>query len=412
MPEATTARNEEGPVFTLAELAASSTANKQIRRAELMTRIAGFERNAGHQGLFVTLTCPSRFHHYLVVNGGKHAVSNPKYDEHETPATTHKYLTRVWAHTRAALARQELRAYGLRICEPQHDGTPHWHMLLFCPPAQVEALMATLRIYARQDSGDEKGAQQHRWDFKLIDKARGTAAGYIAKYVAKNIDGEHVGDDLEGRPATGSAKRVEAWCSTWRIRQFQQVGGPPVSVWRELRRIKHLPTAAPAHLQRAHRAANKQIQHDGDETATVAWDNYCRAQGGIACGRGAAIKLSMRETETLGRYGDAAQPRPMGVETWGLGGDGLAQQAQRWQVESERRVWTIERVPARRIDWRSFDAESAKPASPRTRVNNCTGAAVITAPTTKPLDHGRTIGATEHGIKAKKQLAPNVDNPG
>jgi hypothetical protein len=131
------------------------------------------------------------------------------------------------------------------------------------------------------------------------------------------------------------------------------------------------------HLQRAHCAANKQIQHDGHETATVAWDDYCRAQGGIACGRGTAIKLTMRETETLGRYGDAAQPRPVGVETLGLSdfdGDSLAQQARRWQIESERRVWTIERAPVRRIDWRSFDAESAKPAQPRTRVNNCTGA--------------------------------------
>lgn len=380
MLEATTARNDEGQVFTLAELAAKSTANKSIRRAELMTRIAGFERYAdaeGDQGVFVTLTCPSRFHRYMIVNDGKHAVTNPKYDEHETPATAHKYLTQLWARARASLARQGLRPYGFRICEPQHDGTPHWHMLLFCPPDQVEALMATLRRYALEDSGDEKGAQQHRCDFKLIDKVRGTAAGYIAKYVAKNIDGEHVGNDLEGRPASESAKRVEAWCSTWRIRQFQQIGGPPVNVWRELRRIKHLPAEAPAHLQRAHRAANKQIQHDGDETATVAWDAYCRAQGGVACGRGAAIKLTMRETETLGRYGDAAQPRPVGVETWELGdfdGDGLAQQARRWQVESERRVWTIEPAPARRIDWRSFDAESAKPAQPRTRVNNCTPA--------------------------------------
>jgi hypothetical protein len=212
--------------------------------------------------------------------------------------------------------------------------------LSWTAPGRVDIL----RRYALQDAGDEKGAQQHRFDFKLIDKARGTAAGYIAKYVAKNIDGEHVGDDLEGRAATESAKRVEAWCSTWHIRQFQQTGGPPVGVWRELRRIKHLPADAPMHLQLAHRAANKQIQHGGGETATVAWDDYRRAQGGVACGRGAAIKLTMRETETLGRYGDAAQPRPVGVETWGLNEfdlDGLAPWAQRWHVKSERRVWTI-----------------------------------------------------------------------
>jgi Bacteriophage replication gene A protein (GPA) len=138
-----------------------------------MTRIAGFERYADaedDQGVFITLTCPSRFHRYMIVNDGKAAVPNPRCDEHETPSTAQKYLTQVWARSRAALAREGLRPYGFRICEPQHDGTPHWHMLLFCPPAQVETLMATLRLYALQDSGDEKGAQQHRCDFKLIDK--------------------------------------------------------------------------------------------------------------------------------------------------------------------------------------------------------------------------------------------------
>lgn len=92
--------------------------------------------------------------------------------------------------------------------------------------------------------------------------------------------------------------------------------------------------------------------------------------------RKAAIQLTMVETETLSRYGDAAQQRPVGVETWwlyDLDMGGHAQKAQRFRVESERRVRTIERAPARLIDWRSFYAESAKPAQRRTRFNNCTG---------------------------------------
>ena len=392
--EATLACNETGQVFTLAELAAKSPANKAIRRAELMTRIAGFERYAdaeGHQGVFVTLTCPSRFHRFLIVNDGKAAVSNTKYAASENPGTAHRYMTRVWARTRSALARQGLRPYGFRISEPQHDGTPHWHLLLFCPAEKVTKLMAVFRQYALVDSGNEPGAVQHRCDFKLIDKTRGTAAGYIAKYVAKNIDGEHVGQDLEGHPAKESAKRVEAWCANWTIRQFQQIGGPSVTVWRELRRISALPEDAPEHLRRAHRAANKQIQRDGDETATVAWDEYCRAQGGATPGRDAAIKLATHPADVAGRYGDAWRPRPIGVETFGTASFAAATRnseghpAKAWLVESERRTWTIERTSSRRADWRSFSAAKAKPAPPWTRVNNCTGTGDATRPEAGPM---------------------------
>ncbi|WP_310384773.1 hypothetical protein [Roseateles sp.] len=54
---------------------------------------------------------------------------------------------------------------------------------------------------------------------------------------------------------------------------------------------------------------------EGHENVCVAWDHYCRAQGGVSCGRNALIKLAMMTPDTLGLFGDPASPHPCGVET-------------------------------------------------------------------------------------------------
>lgn len=313
MLENTVAINEQGDEYTLAELSALGIANKAIRRAELMTRIAGFEkiaRDCNDVGLFLTLTCPSRMHKWKTLEKGK-VIQNSKYDG-TLPNEAQAYLSKqVWARTRAKWKRDGIAGYGFRIVEPNHDGTPHWHLLLFFKREKAEAAVKVLRDYALKDSGDEIGAKEHRLKVVEIDWSRGSAAGYIAKYVAKNIDGYMVDKDLLGNDAIESSARVEAWASTWRIRQFQQIGGPPVGVWRELRRVKVLPDEPPECMVRAWNAVNR--IEEGDKVKRADWAEYVIAQGGVAVGRNSNVRMEKKEVEGIGRYYEPNKPVPIGV---------------------------------------------------------------------------------------------------
>ena len=366
---ATLVQNENGQQFSIAELAEKTTANKAIRRGELMLRINGFEqiaRECGDQGIFITWTCPSRFH--AMQHSGK---PNDKFDG-STPREANAYLGKMTSLCRSALARRGIGLYGFRIAEPHHDGCPHWHLLLFVRPTAKyktahlqdvagRAIRIMKRYAWRVDRG-EPGAFARRLDVKRIDWAKGSAAGYIAKYVAKNIDGvaEHktkegyvVTADTEGDVELTPSARVESWAACWGIRQFQQWGGAPVTVWRELRRIEEsMLNEAPAAMRRAWDAVQK---IDGEKRAC--WAEYLRAQGGALVPRKElAVTLAKDEKTVIGRYGETLRTTPYGVRCSDLIGV---------VFKSVRHTWT----PVQATGGRGV---AVGVAVPRTRVNNCT----------------------------------------
>lgn len=436
--ESVRAVNEHGQDYTLAELAAKGPANREIRRHELMTRIAGFEliaKECNHDAYFVTLTCPSSMHAFRTRRAGFGVEPNPSHDG-TTPEEAQRHLTKQWGKFRAAADRAGLELYGFRIAEPNHDGTPHWHCVLFFPKLAVpprgdattsrrcgtgargsagEAAQPARRVRARcgrtrlgyrvavrllrryffwQASPDERGARHHRIEVKRIDWARGSATGYVAKYVAKNIDGYKVEKDLYGNDAITSSQRVEAWAATWRIRQFQQVGGAPVGVWRELRRLHPEQEGAAPAIGFALEAVNlgAKVPADASEavdryTAATGWAAYLHLQGGFRVRRASLrVGLLRESTGEVGRYGEVMAPRPVGVRTLdaragrvveGLGIVPVLRLAPRRvevEVESERSTWLV--VPAgfveqarQRMHEAPAGGAAARPWSP---VNNCT----------------------------------------
>ena len=288
--------------------------NPSIKRSELMVRMRGFEeiaKETGHVSEFYTITCPSRFHARMSKTGRE----NPKYDG-STPATAQKYLCGVWARIRAKLARLEIGVYGFRVAEAHHDGTPHWHLLLFMASDHAAQVKNTMSFYAMQDSPNEKGAKKYRFEAVTIDESKGSATGYIAKYIAKNIDGFGVGEDYEtGKSAADSSERVEAWAACWGIRQFQQIGGAPVGVWRELRRLRDGESGA---IEEARKAAD-----------CSDWAAYQKAQGGVFVRRDSlAVKVAKWEEldedtgelkdPPLNRYGELIAGRVFGLVSKGV----------------------------------------------------------------------------------------------
>ena len=247
MLKKTLIRNEAGQIYNLHELASLSVSNRDNRRGELMTRIRGCEEYAdsvGHVAMFYTLTAPSKFH---AVSFGRHGNLRPnrhygKLEGDDTdcsPRGAQIWLRTMWARTRAELQRQGIAVYGFRVAEPHHDGTPHWHALFWFKSDEDAAVGNwIIHRYWLSEYGNENGAKVHRVKVEGIDRAKGSAAGYIAKYITKNV-GADFDIETEGhsRKSEYTYKRVDAWAATWGIRQFQAVGLPSVTVWRCLRGV-------------------------------------------------------------------------------------------------------------------------------------------------------------------------------
>ena len=347
--------DEDGNRISLIEKYDSSVANPAIRRCELMTRIRGFENicnELGYVGEFYTLTAPSKYHATT-----KAGYRNSKWNG-ASPSDTQSYLTGLWARIRARLHREEIRIFGIRVAEPHHDGTPHWHMLMFMLPEDVERVHLIIRDYAWEEDFHElrsDKAKKARFHAEAIDPEKGSATGYVAKYISKNIDGYALDgetDDESGELLKETAPTVSAWAARWHIRQFQFIGGAPVTVYRELRRLADTETALGLSVEFA-------AVHDAADAGD--WAGYVNAQGGPFVRRDDLQVRTLYEPRTeFNQYGEEAVCI-RGVYDSVVGpGTPILTRLTQWKI-----------VPKRAVDL-AVDVKGA-PAPSRSSVNNCTG---------------------------------------
>ncbi|WP_424408059.1 replication endonuclease [Pasteurella sp. PK-2025] len=286
----------------LIDMFRGSSSNPDVRRFEMMNRLNGLEQWAEreeHEALFLTLTAPSSFH-------ATHSTGdfNKKW-EGASPRHTQAYLNKVWQQYRALLAKRKIKFYGMRVAEPHHDGTPHWHLLVYVKAEHKDDVIQLFKKKALEQDGTERGALKHRCKVEECDKEKGSATAYIAKYISKNINGfaldGETSDENPNLSLKDNAQRVRAWASIWGIRQFQFYGGASISVWRELRRL-------------VSGQADDEIIEKARACADVScFASYIEIQGGaMAMRKDQPIKLNYIETDE-NKYGESRK-KIQGVE--------------------------------------------------------------------------------------------------
>lgn len=355
--------NEDGDTLSMEDVVLASASNPAHRRNEMMACVKGLELIAEMRGdcaMFYTITCPSKYHATLM--NGK---PNPTWD-HSTVRKSSDYLVDTFAAFRKAMHKKELRWYGVRVAEPHHDGTVHWHLLSFMRKKHRRAITELLRRFAiredRAELGNNTGA---RFKSKLIDPRKGTPASYIAKYVSKNIDGRGLGDTVSketGKSLRDSAEHVTAWASLHRVQQFRFFGIPGRQAYRELRLFASQATRA---MKTSKPGAPVLMDPKLDAVLAAAdvgcFATYIMKQGGVLVPRkNYLIHTAYEPTVEPGTYGDH------GIRIYGIWSPITGKEN---KICTHVHTWKmVKKAPA------NPGAESAAqgdPVAPWTRGNNC-----------------------------------------
>ncbi|EME5215681.1 replication endonuclease [Escherichia coli] len=393
--------NEEGERFSLEDIYWAGLSNPRNRRNEMMTCARGMEQVAEARGdvaFFVTVTAPSRFH--SVNDDGS---LNPKYCGATVRDASDYLVYRFFAAVRRAIDKAGLGWYGVRTVEPHHDGTPHWHMLVFTSQENEARITEIMRNAAIREDRAELGDDiSPRFKCEKIDPAKGTPTSYIATYIGKNLDasafmgndpktGKPYVDKESGKTMAETVENAIGWAGLHRIHQFQFFGIPPRQVWRELRRLAGQMARNPAAPQR--------LDHDDIDAILAAADVGCFAtyitrQGGVLIPRNTYLVRTAYETaEEANDYGEFPQ-RIYGVRAPSLG--------ERYTICTHPDTWKLVRRKPENEDRtdEGFDVECGF-AAPWTRGNNC--------PHDEKTDTGEGKNPPPETRKEQKLVVPGGD---
>ncbi|HBS7447336.1 replication endonuclease [Klebsiella pneumoniae] len=351
--------NADGDTLDMEDVVNASSSNPAHRRNEMMACVKGLELIAEMRGdcaVFYTITCPSRFH--ATLNNGR---PNPKWTS-ATVRQSSDYLVDTFAAFRKAMHKSGMRWYGVRVAEPHHDGTVHWHLLCFMRKKERRAITALLRKFAIREDREELGNNTGpRFKSELINPRKGTPTSYIAKYISKNIDGRGLANEISketGRSLRDNAEHVSAWASLHRVQQFRFFGIPGRQAYRELRLL-----AGQAARQQADKKAGAPVLDNPRLDAVLAaadvgcFATYIMKQGGVLVPRKHhLVRTAYELNDEPSTYGDH------GIRIYGI-----------WSPIVEGRICTHAmkwKMVRKTVDVEEAAADQGA-CAPWTRGNNC-----------------------------------------
>ncbi|HAW1021971.1 TPA: replication endonuclease [Escherichia coli] len=364
--------NEDGFTIDLETVYYAGVSNPVHRKAEMMATMKGAELIAESRGdiaVFLTVTCPSKYH-ATTENGHP----NPKWNGATMRDSSDYLVNTFFAAVRKKLNRDGLRWYGIRTVEPHHDGTVHWHMMVFAHPEEIDTIVSHTRDIAIREDRYELGDDiTPRFKAEYVDGSKGTPTSYIATYIGKNLDSSAVDgidpktgkprvDHESGKSMAESVERAIGWARLHRVRQFQFFGIPSRQVWRELRRLASQMARNPEGPQR--------LKDDAMDAVLAAADAGCFAtyiekQGGVLVPRkDYLIRTAYDLADELNDYGEQS------VQIYGIWSPLIGESS---RVCTHPDNWKlVRRKPEAEDSARENGLDlQGGPAAPWTRGNNC-----------------------------------------
>ncbi|MEH6491585.1 replication endonuclease [Halopseudomonas sp.] len=235
-----------GEVFSMAELAKNSASRRLSELYFVAKNLESMAKEKGLSWIFVTFTAPPEFH-----PNPSHSASRCSYNKELGLKSSHKYISTAWVRIRSYLSKNGLKfgtdsCYGFRTAETHKDGSVHWHL-------QVFLKSSSLKLFRRSC----KREFPRRAQVKIVvgDDSKGSASGYIFKYLMKDIDvaelpigPEHTPSEKEQADdgqreqqdlaSIRNSSRVKAVLRAMNIRQYQLFGiGGAMTLIREINKI-------------------------------------------------------------------------------------------------------------------------------------------------------------------------------